>query len=390
MYTQKGSDHRCLLEPKGQQKLANALKPIFNKEKVTNTAISSLTGLDRELFAKIQKGKDPVTFSSLDKLFYKLHQELIKLYGNSYHQRLQIDVMTLKEGEDYRTLPNGQSFSRNPINSQNVNRLAKALLKLNYEAQCDPFRNLITNQITRVGAFLIQGEPKHGQRWLIHRLLEDNIPKDYVTLKQIKVHFNHSQEVNIDEVWHRLAKQLGVPEGKTENYVDKTFEYWKTQTVAIKILNIHTFHQDVIYKLIENFWKPLSKKISTYSATDPKVKNYLFMFLTDNQVQASKWKINWASCNDLDNWHSQIPISLPVIKKFSTNNESSTVTWSPVLSHWLEQYSTLLNHPDDDPIENLFQEIWNKSKNGTPEDVFEAICAKSSCRWSYIEKEFEL
>ena len=67
---------------------------------------------------------------------------------------------------------------RKQIDSLESEQVHNALLKLNYFQQAQLFREFIEQN--RIGAFLVHGSPKHGQIFLLKRLLQA-IPDSSVT-----------------------------------------------------------------------------------------------------------------------------------------------------------------------------------------------------------------
>jgi inactive STAND len=294
-------------------------------------------------------------------------QRVLQYYAKNIAKCLDLDIREIVEFD-----PN-----------DNISNLKDALMMLNYSNQDQPFKNWLLNNNHQIGAFIIQGAKNTGQRWLVNKLVKQNFPAHYETDKVIPIRGDDTKETDfhMDAVWKELGKKLGLTSAKTpEKCVDKALERWKNGSLIL------TFYVDNIYPhghgLIKDFWKPLEERASNW--IDEGIESYLLMFLIDSQNSASQWGIDTAPSDDQTNWHPQRLIALPIIENLGqTPNE---------ILCWGKTYRTLLGcHENSSPrIKDVMEEIWNNSNNGTPEDVFQAICDRCGYKWSDIESTLKL
>jgi transcriptional regulator with XRE-family HTH domain len=271
-------------------------------------------------------------------------------------------------------------------NSDVVNKLKKLLIELNYKEQYTQFSSW-REQRYKTGAFIIEGKPKRGQRWLVNRLLQQKFREPYEIDNLIplmkptssKKSEEDYDEFYPDEMWKELARSLGLgSKANAEKCVERAFQRWENDNL---ILAVYT---DKIYEgiplLIKEFWQPLIEKVSQNQENE----SYLLMFLIDSSDRASQWRSDTVFSDNLTNGHPQQPISLPRIETLGKKCYDS----------WFEDNRNFLGCPrntqdEQNKLQNVSKTIWDKTK-GIPEDVFKQICQRCGCNWSDIEATLKL
>ncbi|MCL1472930.1 hypothetical protein [Argonema antarcticum] len=354
-----------VLTDPGYQKLITALNKKFPQGYVIQQ-IAAEANIHRTTFTRILERKLGVLFQKIDNLFSYLD--------------IDLEYLDVKSPNNTTQTPNNNKTKSDP----KLEELRDSLLQLNYKKQCkllEDFRER-ENNCSR-GAFLIQGEAKKGQRWLVNRLVKQNFPYVYKTDNMIPILPHHTKEkdFHIDEVWKQLGEKLGLKKATSEKCVDAAFRRWQSGSLIV------TFYADNIYKeipkLINDFWIPLEKKVDSY--TDEEIEYYLLVFLIDSNNCATQWELEIVDSDNPNNWHPQKLISLPKIDNFGNN-------YKEILS-WCTLHRNLLGCPENSStrVKDVAKQIWDNSQ-GVPEDTFHQICqivSKGKLSWSQFEAALE-
>lgn len=252
-------------------------------------------------------------------------------------------------------------------------KLYHSLLRLGYHDQEKIFIKFIREY--PVSAFLIHGEPEHGQSWLVNRLRFNQIGK--VTPKKVTINLGRlSSSSDISALWRQLGKATGLGRHSTPSEVAKQIsKWWTTNHVVLIFKNISFLPESYFNRLLNEFWLPLAQSIQRIGGF-PK-KYYLFMFFVDYEGYAGNWNVKFAEKHH-PAWDSSIPVKLPIIERFS----------DLILIDWLEHEYVTLPADLTQNQEHSVHKILQKSKNGIPEWVMEEICDMCRCDW--LEKWSEL
>ena len=253
-----------------------------------------------------------------------------------------------------------------------ADRVYQLLLKLGYRQQVRQFRNLI--RTNSVAAVLIHGLPQSGQRWLLNRLISQEVTKIMQT-KPIVLHFDSRvRRSDVSALWRELGRFVGVSQAEPDEIIQRVYRRWNTQNILIVIHDIDVLPKpkEKVSELIDQFWIPLIKKTGEQDL--PKKEYKLLMFLVDYQGKISDLDLPFVEKLDTT-WNPQLPFIAPKIEDFSDEE----------LRDWIERESNDLpsSFNNEDVI---IQEILNNSDNGIPEFVLQDICERCGCDW-YEELE---
>ncbi|MUG91154.1 hypothetical protein F7734_01020 [Scytonema sp. UIC 10036] len=315
-----------------------------------------------------------------DKLDWNLHQIA---GGNNYkHIVYRLIIYAESQGklreliEAAKTAnpgnPKLQTIDLNRIENltfQDNNLLYEALLSLNYQDQVDKFQkfwNYHNNCLPR--CFLVRGEPKSCQRWLLNRLLQTSL-RCSTTAKKVRISLAERGESYIEDIWAKLSLELKTS-ASPQKLVTQTYEDWQKETVIIVFPNFDRLCPTEAKQLIEKFWNPLVEKVQNCSQG---CNSYLVMFLVDNRGYASEWKIDWAK--DLEKYSPLYPMDLEPISDFS---EKLLISWV------MGNHQLLGSTGNDEQLQKLAQDFWRNSRQGIPELAMEEICKHCGSSWSDI------
>ncbi|KYC38261.1 hypothetical protein WA1_38645 [Scytonema hofmannii PCC 7110] len=257
-------------------------------------------------------------------------------------------------------------------------QLDNALLPLNYNQQFDRYRDFFeTYSQDHIGAFLIHGQSKSCQQWLVHRLI-CHVPGD-TDPKKILVRLDKN-ESHIEDFWKILAAQLNIGrDTPPEKIVEAVYRHY-ADTVILLFDNLDKLYNKEIGKILDQFWIPLVEKV--LENTNERERPYLLMFLVDNTGCSPEWNINFLQLENCNPNQRMIqPIKLPKIERFSLQT----------LKKWVRTNPKLFKIPVDNylALETLAQEFYD-STCGVPEDVMKAICKKCECQWSDLMNRINL
>ncbi|MBD2525147.1 hypothetical protein [Nostoc sp. FACHB-133] len=251
-------------------------------------------------------------------------------------------------------------------------RVYRALLKLGYREQTRAFRRFI--ETNSVAAFLIHGSLYYGQRWLLNRLVRQNVP-NIMTGKVVRIELSRiARRSDSAALWRELSGRVGLGrQSSIPEIAERVYQWWLTQNVLLILYDVDCLSETLLHDLIRDFWLLLATKVKTASPQASQFK--LLMFLVDYDGCVGSWNIPFVERLD-PNWKPDHLVKLPEINQFS-NDE---------LTNWLEFSEDELPTQLIDRLDETVQTILKNSDNGIPEPTLGEICQLSGCNW-YDEEE---
>ena len=238
-------------------------------------------------------------------------------------------------------------------------KLYRHLLKLGYERQVQEFVKLIQTQ--SLGAFVIHGSLNYGQKWLLHRLVEQYVPQ---TLNAYTIIMDFSTAVSktgINDFWRQLGLHSGLQaDSSPKEIAEKTYRRWQTESILIVIQHIdYLISPDYLETFIREFWHPLVDMAPEVEKNRDSRK--LLMFLID--YKGSIQQLEDVFSEAVDPSKPEKPLRPPAISKFTEEQ----------ISDWIiAEYSDLpinLTRNFDDLAKNIIRQ----SNEGIPEEVLAEI-----------------
>ena len=235
--TKKMNKKSVILSETGKKKLEQAL--LKHPDGHNASEMAKQADIDRVTFAKIvgnQLGvqKEPLGVHSrnIEKLFELLIIDFE--YADKQESPAQANAeIEASQANKVKTQERKQNkVKKNPL----FKYLTMNFFTLDYNDQARYFDVFLESNYLG-GAFLIQGIPKGGQRWLTNRLVKQHFPDDYETDKLISISADPSaKEIYIDEIWKKLGDKLEKLKKPTpEKCRQAAFERWKNGTLIIAI-----------------------------------------------------------------------------------------------------------------------------------------------------------
>ncbi|MEH2285811.1 MAG: hypothetical protein V7K90_31595 [Nostoc sp.] len=251
-------------------------------------------------------------------------------------------------------------------------RVYRALLKLGYREQTRAFRRFIETH--SVAAFLIHGSLYYGQRWLLNRLVVQNVP-NIMTGKVVRIELSRiARRSDSAALWRELGGRVGLGrQSSIPEIAERVYQWWLTQNVLLILYDVDCLSETLLHDLIQDFWLLLATKVKTASPQASQFK--LLMFLVDYDGCVGSWNIPFVERPD-PNWKPDNPVKLPEINQFSDDE----------LTNWLEYAEDELPTKLIDQLDETVQTILKNSDNGIPEPALSEICHLSGCNW-YDEEE---
>ncbi|BAY12344.1 hypothetical protein [Calothrix sp. NIES-2098] len=279
-----------------------------------------------------------------------------------------------------KEIQEAEAERENLARTNNSHELYNVLLRLNYQDQLFSFAQFLKTE--SIGAFLIQGLPDYGQRWLLNRLVKQYLSYGGKKPKEIPIELRRiSRKNDINTLWRELGGWLGLPlpQKSLPNILEKAYQFWKTQHLIIVFHDIDFMPESYLPELLNNFWLPLANR--ALENLSP-VNNFkLLMFLVDYQGDVGTEDTIFVEKIE-PTWQPKKPIKLPQINPFCDR----------ILTDWIRTLETdfeLCNLEVTNKITNMqdpVKEILEESENGIPEEALEAICGICGCEW-YTEKD---
>ncbi|MCW5316730.1 hypothetical protein GTQ43_23810 [Nostoc sp. KVJ3] len=283
--------------------------------------------------------------------------------------RFQLEKQIEQTGTELQELDRQIADLEQTLSSGKVYR---ALLKLGYREQTRAFRKFIETH--SVGAFLISGSLYYGQRWLLNRLVRQNVP-NIMTGKVVRIELSRiARRSDSAALWRELGGRVGLGrQSSIAEIAERVYQWWLTQNVLLIFYDVDCLSETLLHDLIQDFWLVLATKVNTASPQGSQFK--LLMFLVDYDGCVGSWNIPFVERLDL-NWKPDNPVKLPEINQFSDDE----------LTNWLEYAADELPTKLMDRIDETVQTILKNSDNGIPEPALGEICQLSGCNW-YDEEE---
>lgn len=247
-----------------------------------------------------------------------------------------------------------------------------ALLKLGYREQTRTFRRFIETH--SVAAFLIHGSLYYGQRWLLNRLVRQNV-SNIMTGKVVRIELSRiARRSDSAALWRELGGRVGLGrQSSIPEIAERVYQWWLTQNVLLILYDVDCLSETLLHELIRDFWLLLATKVKTASPQASQFK--LLMFLVDYDGCVGSWNIPFVERLD-PTWKPDNPVKLPEINQFSDDE----------LTNWLEYSEDELPTKLIDQLDETVQTILKNSDNGIPELALGEICQLSGCNW-YDEEE---
>jgi inactive STAND len=255
--------------------------------------------------------------------------------------------------------------------------LRELLLRLNYARQVAAFRRILTRD--RFHAFLIHGAPRHGQHWVLQRLIHS--VSELSGAAHIQVTLDESMSSRNYEQFNRaLARQAGAPEtidASARNtwspFVERIVTPLQTRAVVLVFDGVERVDAGRVGAIVSDLWGGM---IAAHARDGfgERLPHYLVMFLVDNTGVTTAPGGVFADDTALP-YVLRYVEQLPTLERFSAD----------VLREWLmavrEQLSSVLT----EDIETSISDLLANSDSGVPEQVFEYICTRSGVAWQEIE-----
>ena len=258
------------------------------------------------------------------------------------------------------------------INQPNISleeeELYQALLKLDYQAQNQLFRDLLRRQAR--GCFLIQGKEDCGQNLLLTRLIKQ-IPRN-INSKIITIDLGRTSSISRESLLEEIGEQVGIEEDFSPTGVAKgIYEQLQSRNTIIIFYSIQVYPSESLPAIID-FWYCLNTLFQ-----DNPLGDYKFLiFLLD---YGGKFKLSNLSCVDRldDNWNPETIVKSPLLPERFTED---------ILKKWLAEIVDILPQTIINTLESNLKPILEKSKGGVPKKIFREICKLCNCDWDNIRR----
>ncbi|MBD2560315.1 MULTISPECIES: hypothetical protein [Nostoc] len=253
-------------------------------------------------------------------------------------------------------------------------KVYRALLKLGYREQTRSFRRFIETH--SVGAFLIHGSLYYGQRWLLNRLVVQNVP-NIMTGKVVRIELSRiARRSDSAALWRELGGRVGLGrQSSIPEIAERVYQWWRTQNVLLIFYDVDCLSEASLDEIIRDFWLPLATKVRETTSQVSQFK--LLMFLVDYDGCAGSWNLPFVEKLE-PTWKPHNPVKLPGITEFSEYE----------LTNWLEHEADELPTKLIDAVDETIQIILKNSDNGIPERALEEICQLSGFNWYDKEEKW--
>ena len=209
----------------------------------------------------------------------------------------------------------------------------------------------------RTAAFLVHGEVDCGQDLLVTRLFRltstwrNNSPiKNDVT--------NNAAYRSVDGLRRQLARSLSLPtETQLPEIIEKICDRRQTKDVILIFDKVDCMPPQILFKWLQEFWEPMVTAAA--KPNSPLKETHLLMFLVDNCGNVST--SNTVQVNQLH--------QLPPVTPFPLD----------ILDDWIDRVSGMQSVQIPATLNS--QVLLEKSDNGIPQFVYEAICQSFGHNW---------
>jgi hypothetical protein len=237
-------------------------------------------------------------------------------------------------------------------------QLYRKLCNLGYEQQVRKFRGLVRTQ--DIAALRIYGPPEHGQRWLLHRLLNHNLPGMEIS-KKVSVDLSRRGiSANTNVLGREFRSHFGLASTATlEGAAKAVYQCWQTMNVILIFDRVDWIGEENVRKLLEDFWQPLVERIEATIEGKSEVSSKIFMFLIDYQEKTG----NLASV-----------FQIPQLDRFTEDE----------LRDWIEDEREKLPPKLIKELNEQVTDIIENSEGGIPEFTLDEIC--ECCGYNWFEE----
>jgi inactive STAND len=269
-------------------------------------------------------------------------------------------------------------------------KLYNSLLHIDYFKHTDLFLKFKSSN--HMGAFIICGSAECNQEYrgysvrsLLKRLIQV-IPNTTVTPLIERDLSSPIQSNSIGALWRHLASRVNLgADSRPEDIAVRVSKRLQTQHVILIFHGVNSEAQ--LQELIDDFWVPLVEGVNAVQ-TIPRLtkRSLLLMFLVDYDGCVHNTKVAFTGPTDANaTWRPHVPIRLPVISKFSSQD----------LCEWVKQWFETLHDvlPDDlkfGEVEYRVQKILEKSNGGDPGLVMLHICSQCGFLLEGVEEWLKL
>jgi hypothetical protein len=278
-------------------------------------------------------------------VLYKRYEPIDSLYGKL--EKLYHSVMSFEAQQEARPI----------LTSQNERTLFDFILRIDFREQVRTTHQII--QAQRIASFLVHGEPDHGQRILVNRLLR--LSPGWETGQCLSIDVGSSGiGQSIRSLWGQVTRRLGLSAlAGPHDVAYRICEWLKTQDVIFIFHTVDYMPPESLAKWLQEFWSPVVESAREVLNSTLRLTR-LLLFLVDYSGNVSNSSVVLAK--DFEHpEYPRIPLQLPPASKFPVDT----------LDHWIDTAADLL------PTGITTQFLLNSSSNGIPQLVYENIC--SSC-----------
>ncbi len=346
----------CILTKLGHDKLLKAVRD----RNSNHSQLAEDAGIHRDTVGKIMDGKNPVTYSCLDKLFSAVGIDLE-----------DSDVEEYKNPHPHQKAKSPEKSGILDISETKTEKLERALRELDYKSQERLFYDAINSE-QLAATFLIHGKQHYGQRWLVN-LLKYQLP--YHNTAWQKPIYIKPHRRDIETVWQSLAGELGTYPSP-QSLIDELYQQWQTQTVILAIYDVDLMAGSCLQDFMNQFWHPLVGKVSEKISNESSREDFypLVLFLVDNKNAKPKLEnsLSFADKPDLDRPHATL--LLEELKAFDRKTVKNWITCR------LELLSPLWDSQGtSDSLAKVICDI--VERDNQPISVFTDICSCFNLDW---------
>ena len=263
--------------------------------------------------------------------------------------------------------------------SERCQLLYDSMQKLNYRKQVLLFRRFL--QAHSEGAFLIQGPPYFGQRWLLNRLVRIiSLNSTKPNVAQVNLD-RQGRSNSLNAIQYELNKSLKLNgNASTEEAIKAICDWRRTKDVILVFHGIDRIPEEFLKTLIDELWLTLinfNDKVDVRVETSTKNTHHkLIMFLINYSYKTIENKTLFSERYD-SSWEPNIPLKLPNLCHFFVDE----------LNLWMN------NEIDVFPIEliqdinhTIHRQILNGNDKGVPLEILEKICNLCDCSLFELEE----
>lgn len=349
------------------QKLLPLLRPLMEDENQRRGYLMRALGMDAPVLRRIVWNtsvdvfitgmiKELVVFSEItpgQPALCALLVEIRKDVGVDIRVRIDeliVEVRTQREFLPIQTSPH---------------LLFDLLLQMDFKQQVRLVKQVMT--LHRIAAFLVHGEPYCGQQLLVTRLFR--LKPQWKTISPIKIDVSHNGVGrSIPHLWRQVASWFRLPKDTQPNeIIERVCDRFLSQDVIFIFYKVDYMLPTVLTAWLQEFWEPLVARIKTDCCPTPE-GTHLLMFLVDNSGSVCQSTIGLAKQYEQPEY-PRIPLHLPPVSSFPPD----------VLDDWLDMVTAM--ETMQRVVGLTSKVLLEKSDNGIPGDVYQAICEHCGHDW---------